>query len=350
MDWPLSPASERPSPKSPPASENNSSRRSQTQTAQPRKRSIQCSPDTVADGIALSQAVDAASTPPTEDRQHVPERRRTSSVASLLRRLRASGSVHPDSEKRHAVQLFSADFDKYAFDAVFSQRLERSLVTASAVRFLGFKPMDLPPGADRRRFVSPWGFIYPKTFVTLVIEQARINLPPTPRDFIVVDDRFSERGFDIFLGRRCLQAMFGGRLPCNTSDAGNQQAQPRDPAANSNFDGSNAPNWGFDASLGGSVPTAPWLPLMSMDSGPQLTGNPTRSTQEQATSDGGISYQIAPPFSASHVPIIAEEHDFPHPLQGRWGHDSNHGPHSTQWPPLGPLDDLDAGDTGGWTM
>ena len=143
-----------------------------------------------------------------------------------------SGAADPDVELRLPVLALSATYEKHAFHALFSQRLERSLVTASAVGFLGFRPMDLPPGASRKPFMTPWGVINPERFVRLVLEQPRNDLPPVPCDILVLDDTFLDRGIDIFVGKQLLAAMFNGNLPPKAFVATGAPRASQQPAIN----------------------------------------------------------------------------------------------------------------------
>lgn len=139
--------------------------------------------------------------------------RKSGRVRSLIRFIQENGACDPNSEMRLPVSVFSASSEKHAFNAVFSHRIERGFATASMVRFLGLCPMDLPPGADRTAFASPWGLICPKRFVRLVIEQRRNDLPLVPSNILVLDDGFPEHGIDLYLGQGRSNPCFSSHIP-----------------------------------------------------------------------------------------------------------------------------------------
>lgn len=175
--------------------------------------------------------------------------------------------MHPYLEVMHPVLAVLPGMpqisDSCALNALFTQRLGPSLVTASLIRFLGLIPMDLPPGSDRSRLPTPWGFIPRKYFARLVIKQPLINLEPTILDLIVVDDRFFKQGFHLHLGRWDLQRMFGGNLPPRVSVAASSlRAATQKTAADARERGTDeAADWMSSSDLLG-LPTAP-QPLMS---------------------------------------------------------------------------------------
>jgi hypothetical protein len=181
----------------------------------------------------------------------------------ILQQPQESGAAVPDVELRLPVLALSATYEKHAFHAIFSQRLERSLVTASAVRFLGFQPMDLSPGASRKPFVTPWGVINPKRFARLVLEQSRNDLPPVLCDILVLDDAFLDRGIDVFVGKQLLAAMFNGNLPPKASVPTGAPRAAQQPTINIQNGWAGAVNPEMNGNTLDALFMHPWTPLAS---------------------------------------------------------------------------------------
>lgn len=211
--------------------------------------------------------------------QHGPGRRRNWRTRKLIQDAREHSGIDPDYDLRLPVILQSVEFERHSFSAIFSSRVERSTITASATSFLGLMPMDLPPDGDSREpFESPWGnIIYPKRYVRLLIEQVRNDLPLTPADIIVLDEDFPNPGADLILGRRFLKLKFGGKLPprASATRASRQCSQQLATGAENSWRSTmnwamsnevgNAPNVDFHAS--GS-----WAPLTSVGAPLQTWG------------------------------------------------------------------------------
>jgi hypothetical protein len=178
--------------------------------------------------------------------QPAPARRQNPLRRSLLQKYWASLVVEPDKEVMLPVLVVDANLKQQALLARVSQNYEPSLVTASAVRDLGFEPLSLPPGV-LKPFICPLGRINPVRYVGLVVEQGRNNLSPTiVGNVIVLDDKFNDRGPDLYLGRRFLQDAFDGNLPpkvSNTVGGAGERRNAPNPISHAQIGNNNPPVW-----------------------------------------------------------------------------------------------------------
>ncbi|GAB1315727.1 hypothetical protein MFIFM68171_05937 [Madurella fahalii] len=145
-----------------------------------------------------------------------PDHMRNWRVRTLLQAVREL-VFDPQRDSKRSVIALSGRGVREAGSAIFSERIERPMVTAPFAESLGLQALDLPEGNARKPFISPWGgLIQPRRVVRLVIEQVRNNLRQVNMgEALLLDDDFPNYDTNLFLPKRTLQKEPGESLPPN---------------------------------------------------------------------------------------------------------------------------------------